>query len=215
VTGLPDLPAGSAIRAEARAYDVRLSWRGRPDRLAVRGAKAGLVGVVVPWGASVLYLIVRFTERDSGPEAVRAARDLGMIVGVVVAAICSLILAAALYCYIRLSRPRPESLVLGVDGITHSEGGRAFERDPLDPRAWVRPAHWASRALTLLRRPRRTRATKADVLDVRLAGGERYANRLTLTLRGERVPVGASLRDADRAWLFEVLRRWKGEEAGA
>jgi hypothetical protein len=211
VIGLPEPPAGSPIRVDVGPYDVRLSWRDEPDPRLRRASRAGIAAVVLTWvaaaGVTALELWSQHVERGEVEDWL----DLPVLF----AAAWTVLTCAAAYAYLRLVSPRPEVLVLAAGELTCVEGKRVLSERPRTQKGWESVWFWMGRFFDALRPRRRTTLHRSDILDVRLVRVQTGARSLSLRLRERRLFVGRGLGDADRAWLFEVLRRWKGEEAGA
>lgn len=182
----PDPPPGSKIAVEPDAYELRLSWGSR--RTAPRLVLSVVGSIAMAFTGVAMSLI--------GSSRMHSWALTFIIMGLLVGFLVTL-----LKDYRAL---RPEMLLLGMDSLTHTAGGKNSAAAP------VHTAPFSFRVWN----PRTSReVSRADVRE--LGPGERDGKAfVTMEVAGGVArEIGWGLRDADREWLVTVLERWKESPA--
>ncbi|MHC5058950.1 MAG: hypothetical protein ACYTKD_30205 [Planctomycetota bacterium] len=182
IYNVPDPPAGSKIAVVRDAYELKLSWGGR--RTVAR-----LVLSVV--GSVIMALM------GSALQFLNLSRSQTWALTFVAGSVFLAFLGSFIHDYRAL---RPETLLLGLDGLTHTAGGKNSSAAP------VLAAPWSFR----LWNPRsRRRVPRADVGELGPGARDGKAFVTMEVADGDTREMGWGLADADREWLVEVLKRWK------
>ena len=204
---VPGPPPGSAILREDAPGGVKLSW---PGHSRARGTMLTVSLAVAALGllAGVVLALTVFGE---GTEAFAAAG------GLVLASFL-----ATLMC-VRLRSLFREGIVVGDEAVTWVPPASAAELSqhlgwdgsaPMYGHASMVARGLFRTALDLVvlwRKRESIRLTRAGITDLRLEGKGRFEH-LSIQVGKACIDIAKRLSHEDRAWLLDVLRRWR--EAG-
>jgi len=201
VIKLPAPPAGPAIRIDRRGEAATLSWPARPW---ARGPVAGafdLIATVIAVMVAMLYM-------------------LGLVV-ILITPVPSAVMAvhvpiAAVYLWATWTTIRNrrrfryrEKLVLGGGALVHFPSRQgASASHALAGSLPEQTADLSEVARAMTRRRAYAVARKADITDMALEGKGHFGI-VSVKADGCDIDMGRRLRDADRRWLAEILRRWR------
>ncbi len=184
VIGLPELPKGSGIRVEQHTDTLVLSWR-----CSIAGFLKWLAVRAIAF-VLVLCVVVLVLVVSGILEGYQSATPN---IGIMVFAAFVVCLSSVLW---RLVVPRHQKIVLGLDQLAFAGAPCSEAEKPI-----CRPAE-----------PESTTCNKRDVQRIGLFDGQAVTVPYRSDEDDRRLGVGACLSAADREWLCEVLRRWRGTE---
>lgn len=218
---LPPPAPGSSVKVRRRGEALALVWpawagrRGTAWRLLDIGT---YVFAILFLGVSLALLFPTLAVFITPTPLVSGWRSDAVLGMLAASALASGLLWAAI-CVFRSARRfrSTEALVIDADSLFHSPARRdlAFPyvatRDVADE-----PEVLSDGARSLLRSGACAALGRREILDVRLVvkGDDRV---LSIKADGYDVDIGRQLSDADRAWLLDILRRWRdaGNEGAA
>ncbi|MHC4198878.1 MAG: hypothetical protein ACYSU0_02740 [Planctomycetota bacterium] len=202
---LTEPPARSAIRIERRGEAAALSWPARPW---ARGPVAGafdLIATVIAVIVAMLYML--------GLVAIMFTRVPGVVTVVHVPIAAVFLLATWTTIRNRRRFRHREKLLLEGAALVHLPSRQsASASHAVAGSLPEQTADLSEAAKAMTRRRAYAVARKADITDVALEGKGSFGI-VSVKCDGYDVDIGRRLRDADRAWLLHVLRRWRAEEA--
>jgi hypothetical protein len=200
---LANPPEGSAFALDQTSEGLyRISWKTPGMGCARFPAAAFLVFWLCGWAAGEIFVTLALLGLffGVGPFPVN-----GMNAGIGAFLLLWLTLwtfggiAAMAQLYRLLRPPRPESVTLGIDDVTHDPGTGLV----MGPNVRALPQPFATAP------PRQRTLTRQQVAGLKLERvGERQ--RLTVDCGADRVEIGPTLREPEREWLAQVLSTWAG-----
>lgn len=195
---LPDPPEGSAISVKPIAEGVRLSWKPRRQRRAFLWATfylaAGGAGLWLAWTCLRLAFSV-------------PRHAIGEFLFVVVSGVILFGLAIALF--LRQRQLALETVVFTSDGLSHTGAWSPAKAEG----TFAASDHWllpfkGPNVREILRKREATIIERAEVTSIRLMGRGRFEH-IAVETPTRHVDIGKHVGHADRAWLLDVLRRWR------
>jgi len=203
VIDLPDQPEGSLFKVRPCDWGWRIVWRPRPHRSASIWSVYELLLAAI--GLAAAGILLSAQASTTGLESLLLA--LGELAALLFAG-----LAIALFLRHRtLSR---EVLMLGRDEMDHfpawspARASVAFMPDFDDWFLLGRIARWRD----IFSARRRTTVPRDEVDRIQVVGKGRFEH-VSVAMRSGHCDMGKHLSHADREWLVELLRRWKGATA--
>ena len=186
IYNVPDPPLESKITVEPGAYELRLSWGGRRSTGRLVLSVVGSV-IMAAAGAAMQFI---------GPS-----RSEVWVLNVVIGFGFLAFVVTLAQDYRAL---RPETLLLRLEGLTHTAGGK---------NSAAAPVHAPLMSFRLRNPPRHRELLRAEVGESGAGSRDGKAFVTVAVADGRTLEMGWGLGEADREWLVSVLRRWKESAA--
>ena len=215
MTDVPDPPHGSRVRVEHRGETVVVTWPSaavggghalRVTRLtmlvlALPFAAAAVTGLV---GSLVVFLPHVALSLSRADFAAHCVRFL----------LCAAVLWIITRFIVSWRRFKPsERLVIEGDTLVVSPARAAAKHPYLAQEAWAdQLSRLGEAARSAVPRGACAVVQRRDVRGVRLEGKGAFGI-VSVKAVGNDVDMGRRLRDADREWLVDVIKRWKESPA--
>lgn len=190
------LPARFSIKVEETLRGTEYRWRDE-DKLLENIKK--VVPVFIMTAASLISIFLIWSNFRSCPEKFAPNPSIFWVALVFLAFVfCGSLLLA----YINLKPKKPFILILSPGRIQY-ESGMLSRHSTNTEMAKIKSLSDAFRRLKELCAPKEIRTAEITHLTLETS---RIRQKLTIDIGAERIEIGPTLADAEREWLYEILR---------